>query len=71
MNTTQDVDSAPSTPLAKRRVLRPDAYIPRLQVEVDLHLARCNDAPNEATRLAEHAQALGLMRAIDIIEGKL
>ena len=40
----------------------------RLMAEVEVHLDRCNNAPNEATRLAEHAQALGLLRAIDIVK---
>lgn len=32
------------------------------------HIDRCNNAPNEATRFAEHAQALGLLEAITILE---
>lgn len=40
----------------------------RLMAEVYVHLDRCNNAPNEAVRFAEHAQALGLLTAVNIVK---
>lgn len=42
----------------------------RLMPAVWIHIDRCNNAPNAAVRFAEHAQALGLLEAITILEAQ-
>lgn len=44
------------------------AALERLWAEVDVHLARSKDAPNDAVAFAEHAQTLGLLTAINIVK---
>lgn len=42
-----------------------------LLAEVDLQLDRIKVAPNDAIRFSEHAQALGLLRAVEIVKEHL
>jgi hypothetical protein len=44
------------------------AALERLRAEVDLHLERNRNAPNEAVAFAEHAQTLGLLKAVEIVK---